>query len=154
MKKVFIIALSIFSFSLSFPILAVKKDEKKSDSVTTINWPTLRELNYKTGTMTPKLKALDGQVIGIAGYMVPFEDNQEQVTEFILVPDPLACIHVPAPPPNQMFYVKVLKTVKTKVRFTPIWVSGKFHLQTNDSPYGKISFYLEANSVDDFKGAD
>jgi hypothetical protein len=39
------------------------------------------------------------------GYIVPLEDDREEVKEFLLVPSAGARIHVPPPPPNQIVHV-------------------------------------------------
>src|SRR5262245_46060544 len=49
--------------------------------------------------MTPELQGVINGVARVPGYMDPLEDNLEEVTEFLLVPYPGACIHVPPPPP-------------------------------------------------------
>ena len=71
-----------------------------------MDWRMLRELNYRTGKVSPSLKALDGKLVKIPGYMVPLEDDSEVVSEFLLVPYVGACIHTPPPPPNQIVQVK------------------------------------------------
>src|SRR5947207_614328 len=81
--------------------------------------------------------AVDNKLVSIPGFMVPLEDDADQVTEFILVPFAGACIHVPPPPPNQMVYVKLQRDHKAKMSFTePIMVTGRLHVTTVDSPYG------------------
>src|SRR4029450_1385878 len=46
----------------------------------------MRGLNFRTGEMTPKLQGVINGVARVPGYMVPLEDNLEQVTEFLLAP--------------------------------------------------------------------
>jgi hypothetical protein len=80
--------------------------------------------------------------------MVPLEDDADEVTEFILVPFAGACIHVPPPPPNQMIYVKLTRNQKAKMSFTePILVTGHLHVTTVQSPYGDVSFNMDADAV-------
>src|SRR6187549_1707175 len=79
-----------------------------------MDWRMLRELNYRTGKITPALKALDGKSVRIPGYMVPLEDDSEIVSEFLLVPYVGACIHTPPPPPNQIVQVKMNSKKKVK----------------------------------------
>jgi uncharacterized protein len=64
-------------------------------------------VGFRTGSMTPDLQGLINGVACVPGYMVPLEDNLEEVTEFLLVPYPGACIHVPPPLPNQIVHVIV-----------------------------------------------
>ena len=67
-----------------------------------ITWPQLEDLNFETGEMPDHLRQYHEQTIKVAGFIVPLEmeDTIEEVIEFLLVPDPLACIHVPPPPPK------------------------------------------------------
>ncbi|MBN8554094.1 MAG: DUF3299 domain-containing protein [Deltaproteobacteria bacterium] len=119
-----------------------------------IDWRILRELNVTTGKRSPELDKLNNQFVSIPGFMVPFEDNMGQAQEFLLVPSPQACIHVPPPPPNQMIYVKMPPGRPAKMQWIPIWVSGKFRIMTNDSPYGKVSYYIEGRYTKPFGGAE
>lgn len=68
--------------------------------------------------------ALDGQVVRIPGYLLPLEFSGKQVIEFLLVPWVGACVHTPAPPPNQIVYVKADKPFDFHGMFTPIQVTG------------------------------
>ena len=71
-----------------------------------VDWAQLRGLNYKTGTIRDDTRALDGVDVKMAGFMVPFEDDQtHEITEFLLVSVAGACVHVPPPPPNQIVLV-------------------------------------------------
>ena len=54
----------------------------------------------------PVVKALDGQLVKLPGYIVPLDVTEEgRVTEFLLVPYYGACIHTPPPPANQIVVV-------------------------------------------------
>lgn len=115
-----------------------------------VSWQTLQTLDFSQ----PKAKqhgavlALDGKQVSIPGFMVPLEDDLEQVTEFLLVPYAGACIHVPPPPPNQIVYVKMNSSNKVHVTFTdPIVVTGVLQISTVQSPYGAVSYSLSGESV-------
>ncbi|WP_374029866.1 DUF3299 domain-containing protein [Bdellovibrio bacteriovorus] len=114
-----------------------------------VDWRLLGEMDYITGSSSSELKALNGQAVKIPGFMVPLEDNQRDVVEFLLVPSPQACIHVPPPPPNQMVYVKMRKG--TEVAVGPIWVHGTLNLVTKKSMYGDASFELVGEVVEPYK---
>lgn len=115
-----------------------------------VDWRLLNQMDYVTNTATSELKALEGKQIKIPGFMVPLEDNQHLVTEFLLVPTPQACIHVPPPPPNQMVYVKMKKGTESKVGL-PVWVYGEFKIATQRSQYGEVSFEVTGEEVEDYK---
>lgn len=115
-----------------------------------VDWRLLNQFDYMTNTATSEIKMLEGKQIKIPGFMVPLEDSQRKVTEFLLVPSPQACIHVPPPPPNQMVYVKMKKGAEAKVG-APIWVYGEFRISTKRSQYGEVSFELIGEQVEDYK---
>jgi hypothetical protein len=114
-----------------------------------VDWRLLGNMDYVTGKAGSELEALNGHEVKIPGFMVPLEDSQKAVTEFLLVPSPQACIHVPAPPPNQMVYVKM--RVGAEVAFGPIWVYGRLNLVTKKSMYGEASFELIGDSIEPYR---
>ncbi|WP_413569771.1 DUF3299 domain-containing protein [Bdellovibrio sp. HCB117] len=114
-----------------------------------VDWRLLGEMDYITGKSSSELQALNGKGVKIPGFMVPLEDDQRDVVEFLLVPSPQACIHVPPPPPNQMVYVKMKKG--TEVAVGPIWVYGTLNLVTKKSMYGDASFELVGEAVEPYK---
>jgi hypothetical protein len=115
-----------------------------------VDWRLLGEMDYVTAkSSSPELEALNGKQIKIPGFMVPLEDTQKAVTEFLLVPSPQACIHVPPPPPNQMVYVKMREG--SEVAFGPIWVYGTLNLVTKKSIYGEASFELIGDSIEPYR---
>ena len=116
----------------------------------TVTWQTLQTLNFNLPQSQQKAPVLQlaGKRVSIPGFMVPLEDDLNQVTEFLLVPYAGACIHVPPPPPNQIVYVKMLKTTKVHVTFTdPIVVTGTLQILTVQSPYGDVSYDLSGETV-------
>lgn len=115
-----------------------------------LDWRLLAQLDYITNNASSELKALEGKQVKLPGFMVPLEDEQRKVTEFLLVPSPQACIHVPPPPPNQMVYVKMRKGTEAKVG-APIWVYGEFRIATKHSQYGEVSFEIAGDEVEDYK---
>lgn len=120
-----------------------------SHSGVEVDWRLLGEMDYITGKSSPELEALNSKDVKIPGFMVPLEDDQKAVVEFLLVPSPQACIHVPAPPPNQMVYVKMKKG--TEAAQGPIWVYGKLQLVTKKSMYGDASFELIGEAIEPYK---
>ncbi|MDB5037958.1 MAG: hypothetical protein JWQ35_1486 [Bacteriovoracaceae bacterium] len=119
-----------------------------------LDWGMLRELDWKTGKASAGLKKLEGKRVRIPGYMVPFEDDKREVTEFLLVPSPQACIHVPPPPPNQMIYAKMLKPTEFQWGYRAIWLEGVLKLTENKSAYGRASFEMLGLGVRPFVPSD
>jgi len=134
------------------PALIIPSAYAAEEQPAKMDWRMLRELNYRTGKITPSLKALDGKIVKIPGYMVPLEDDSEIVTEFLLVPYVGACIHTPPPPPNQIVQVKMNNQKKVKMSFwDPVWVQGKLQIATVKSPYGDVGFQLAGVQIEPYK---
>jgi hypothetical protein len=117
-----------------------------------VAWKMLRGLNYKTGDKSAELKDIDGKIVKIPGFMVPLEDESENITEFLLAPYQGACVHTPPPPPNQIVEVKMEGGKKAKFDFwNPVWVRGKLEIQTIKSPYGDVSYQLTGMAIEPYK---
>lgn len=115
-----------------------------------IDWPMLRELDVESGQKPPRLAAIDGKPVKIPGFVVPLDDNTESASEFLLVPSPQACIHVPPPPPNQMILVRM--TGKAPERsWGPVWIMGQIFISTHESQYGKISYMMTGDSAEPYR---
>ena len=115
-------------------------------AVLTVTWSTLKTLS--SAQASSPARDLNNKIVSVPGFMVPLEDDADQVTEFLLVPFAGACIHVPPPPPNQMIYVKLRRNQKATMSFTdPIVVVGQLHVATVQSPYGDVSFNMDGDTV-------
>jgi uncharacterized protein len=112
-------------------------------SAPALSWQMMRGLDFRTGDMTPELQGVINGVARVPGYMVPLEDNLEEVTEFLLVPTPGACIHVPPPPPNQIVHVIMEGNKKAQVRLwmEAVWVEGMLRLAEATTREGAVSYF-------------
>jgi uncharacterized protein len=88
---------------------------------------------YEQKRTTEAQTALNNQTVKLDGYLLPLKQNNKKVTEFILVPVIGACIHVPAPPPNQMVVVQYPKGFPAGNLFAPVTVSGKLLVKASKS---------------------
>jgi uncharacterized protein len=119
----------------------------------TLDWRTMAALNYRTGEMPESLRKLHGATVRVPGFMVPLEDWEEQVIEFILVPFFGACIHVPPPPPNQMAHILMNGNRKVAVNlWDPVWVVGKLTIENVDSPYGVVGYQVAGERILPYEG--
>ena len=149
MMKWVLIGIFVFSAAVGAGLYFFKGSGFSSNAKE-VDWRLLSQMDYIENTASEELKKVDKTFVKVPGFMVPLEDNQQQVTEFLLVPSPQACIHVPPPPPNQMVYVKMAKGTESKVG-APIWVYGEFKISTKRSQYGEVSFEVTAEEVEDYK---
>ncbi|MEL7330203.1 MAG: DUF3299 domain-containing protein [Cyanobacteria bacterium J06559_1] len=79
---------------------------------------------------------LEEQFVQLSGYVLPLGDNRsdsqtQSVNEFLLVPYVGACIHVPAPPPNQIIHIEPAAAIENPGVFSAVEVSGKLRSQSN-----------------------
>ena len=85
-------------------------------------------------------------------YIIPLEDNDQEVSEFLLVPYPLACIHVPAPPPNQIVHVKMDNGKKVRFDFyAPVWAQGRLKIQNEQNMYTDTSYFMSGLSIEPYR---
>ena len=113
-----------------------------------IDWRTLGGMNPQTGAVAPALRALSGQVVRIAGYVVPLDDASQEDAEFLLVPYYGACVHTPPPPPNQMVLVEMDGRRKVRLDlFEAIWLEGTLGIDLVESLYGTAGFTIKGLKV-------
>ncbi len=116
-----------------------------------ISWPDLMGLNTETGELSAKMEGVKGSLVRVPGFVVPLSDNMAQFKEFLLVPDPMACIHAPPPPPNQMVFVKLDKPMSIELSFGPVWVQGPLDITETQSQYGRVGYQIEGARVSPYK---
>lgn len=134
---------SVFVLALGFAsYFVVKSSLNRLANAAELDWRQLSEYDYITGQGPESLMKLNNQTVKMPGFMVPLEDNQKSVSEFLLVPSPQACIHVPPPPPNQMLLVKMKSGQKAEAAYGPIWVYGELKIGPERHLYGESSFGL------------
>jgi len=68
------------------------------------------------------------KTIKILGFMVPLDYNDKTILEFLLIPNPMSCSHLPPPAPNQMILVKMKKNSVVEYHWGPMWVDGQLSL--------------------------
>ena len=127
------------------------EDDPGSREYVEVDWNLLRKLDYQTGVAEEDLRKHDGQRVKIPGYIVPLDDEIDESPEFLLVPSPQACIHVPAPPPNQMVLVRMTGSTIPKRSWGPVWIKGLLQIQEADSPYGKIAFKIIGEDAEKYQ---
>jgi hypothetical protein len=133
-------------------VFAVADAAVAADKVPSLRWEDLQLLDYKTGRTPQSLKKLDGSVVRIPGYIIPLEDNDQSVSEFLLVPYPLACIHVPAPPPNLIVHVKMDNGRKVPFDFyEPVWAQGRLKIERTQNIYTSSSYSMAGSGVEPYE---
>jgi uncharacterized protein len=132
--------------------VAVGSAANAAEKVPSLTWDNLRGLDPQSGKMPADLKKHDGAIVRVPGSIIPLEDNDQEVSEFLLVPYPLACIHVPAPPPNQIVHVKMDKGKKVPFDFyAPVWAQGRLKIQHEQNMYTDTSYFMTGLFIEPYR---
>ena len=99
----------------------------------------------------PTVSALDGAFVKLPGYVVPLDEVDGALIEFLLVPYFGACIHTPPPPANQIVHVIPEKPVKGFGAMATVWVSGRMSTRRQDSPMGASGYRLDSRVVETYR---
>lgn len=119
---------------------------------TVIRWQLLQKLDYRNNTIADEqLRAVVNTKVRIPGFAVPLSDNLRSVSDFLLVPNAMACIHVPAPPPNLIVFVSLPQPKSIETLVGPIWVEGVLRIKTAQSVYGSSSYEMEEVSIEPYR---
>lgn len=123
-------------------------DEALAGDSVIVDWFMLGDLNYETGFVGGELKPFIGKDVMIPGFIVPLEDFANSASEFLLVPYVGACVHTPAPPPNQLVSVKIRGDRKvTFGLWEPIWLHGELLVEQTTSVFGPSGFFVHGDSI-------
>jgi len=97
---------------------------------------------------------LDGQKVEISGFIVPLGADENALNELMLVPYFGACIHVPAPPSNQIIYFKSdeksINVTDLDLNF-PVWATGTLFTDHTDHEMAQIGYRMNIESINEFK---
>ncbi|MEX0616077.1 MAG: DUF3299 domain-containing protein [Methylophaga sp.] len=96
---------------------------------------------------TKVVERFDKQNISVPGFIVPINmDENQQVTEFFLVPYFGACIHLPPPPPNQIIYVQHAG-INIDDIYTPYWVEGQLSTTLTENDTAVSAYAMQAKNI-------
>ncbi len=95
---------------------------------------------------------LNDKAVRIPGFIVPVDFEETQlVTRFLLVPYFGACIHEPAPPPNQTIYAEFEPGYPLETLWDPIWVEGKLSTLRVEEDLATASYTLIADKIEPYE---
>ena len=100
---------------------------------------------------TSTVESLDGEMLSISGFMVPL-DNQRQVTQqFLLVPFQGACIHTPAPPPNQVISVYAERAARLYHNWQPVTATGMMSVAGDSTSLAEAGYVMTLDRLDAYR---
>lgn len=96
---------------------------------------------------------LDGLVVRMPGYLLPLDYVERgSAREFLFLPYHGACIHTPAPPPNQIVYLRSIEPIAFNALWDPVWVEGRMQLERVDTELAAIAYSMTLRSVEPYRG--
>ena len=96
--------------------------------------------------------ALDGQVVRMGGYVLPFDfTGSREISRFLLVPYVGACIHVPPPPANQLIFVTTEDPYEADGLFEAVTVTGMFGTAATSTQLADVGYALSADRVEPYR---
>ena len=94
---------------------------------------------------------MNNKKIRIPGFIVPVDFGDTQVvTRFLLVPYFGACIHEPAPPPNQTIYAEFEPGYTLESLWDPFWIEGTLLTTRVEEELATASYTLRADKIEPF----
>ncbi|WP_242519145.1 DUF3299 domain-containing protein [Halochromatium roseum] len=113
--------------------------------------PRAQELMDKLKALwaeAPVVEALNDRLVRLPGFVVPLENDEDSISEFLLVPYFGACIHVPPPPANQTILVTTAADQPyVGALFDTVWVEGRMQVEPFSDELGDAGYRIEATEV-------
>ena len=97
---------------------------------------------------------LDGKRVSIAGYMTPLGVEGGRTRTFLLVPYVGACVHVPAPPPNQIVLVESPEPVDVLAMWMPFRAVGELRVETIGTALAEVGYTMSLERIESYSDDD
>jgi len=94
---------------------------------------------------------LDGQILSISGFMVPLDNDRRTTRQFLLVPYQGACIHTPAPPPNQVISVYSDKDARRFHNWQPVTITGRMSVARDSTALAEAGYIMALDRIEAFR---
>ncbi|NRA45830.1 MAG: DUF3299 domain-containing protein [Oligoflexales bacterium] len=130
--------------------IQLKPGESGDNIAKVVGWRLLQTLDYKNFNIPDDLKKAVNHLVRIPGFAVPLSDGLSRVEDFLLVPNQMACIHVPAPPPNLIVLVHLDKARSIRELSGPLWIEGVLEVKKTESTYGAAAYVMNAVKVEPY----
>ena len=101
----------------------------------------------------PKAEAradMADKFVKLAGYMTPFNVEAGKTRSFLLVPYVGACIHVPAPPANQIVLVEAKEPIEVKEMWEPFEAIGTLRVETISTGLAEVGYTMDLARIEPF----
>lgn len=100
---------------------------------------------------TSTVAALDGELLSVSGFMVPLDNQRNKTQQFLLVPYQGACIHTPAPPPNQVISVYAEQAARLYHNWQPVTATGIMSVAGDSTSLAEAGYVMSLNKLQPFQ---
>lgn len=99
-------------------------------------------------TSDATVPAMDGVQGRIAAFVVPLAHDEEgRITELFLVPYFGACVHMPAPPPNQIIHAVPSEPLPPSDFWDPLWAVGTLKISRTRTELADAAYRMELDGL-------
>lgn len=100
---------------------------------------------------TSTVAALDGEILSVSGFMVPLDNQRNKTQQFLLVPYQGACIHTPAPPPNQVISVYAEQAARLYHNWQPVTATGLMSVAGDSTSLAEAGYVMSLKKLEPFR---
>lgn len=107
--------------------------------------------DYQNALSSTKIiETLNNTKVKIPGFIVPVNIEGDKATEFFIVPYFGACLHYPAPPPNQTIYAKYKPGFSLENIYEPFQFSGLLTTSIKENEIATAAYHLQVAEVEGY----
>lgn len=124
-----------------------------NSAYTKVGWKDLGELNPESGKLPAKLAAAIKSKVMVPGFIVPLSDGGDKLDSFLLVPEPMMCIHVPPPPPQYIVQAKMESPIDYPADFSPwepYWIKGTLKVSKVESELAEAAYEMTVEQFEKY----
>lgn len=96
---------------------------------------------------TSTVAALNEETFSISGFMVPLDTMRDTTHHFLLVPYQGACIHTPAPPPNQVISVYAEDGARLYHNWQPVTITGMMSVAKDTTDLAEAGYIMTLDRI-------
>ena len=109
------------------------------------------EIDFDESQFGKTRTELNNSQVRIPGFVIPLQSDAQTVTELLLVPFYGACLHVPAPEPNQIIYVKFAEGAPLPEMWEGVYVQGLLKTQSNSHELAQTGYLMQATKIEKYQ---
>jgi len=103
---------------------------------------------------TSTVDGLDGTRLSVSGFMVPLDAQRDKTHHFLLVPFQGACIHTPAPPPNQVISVYAERAARLYHNWRPVTATGMISVAGDSTALAEAGYVMTLDRLELYQEPD